>query len=59
MITYGKNAFKEGELISVVELVGKSTDEKPVNVGNGSTFFEMDTTKAFMFDGEVEEWVEL
>lgn len=37
---------------------GKSTDEKPTDVGNGSTFYEMDTHRIFMFDGETKEWIE-
>ncbi len=53
MITYS-NAGND----AVWELYGKSTDEKPVrNVPNGSSFFEMDTGNAFMFDGEAATWL--
>ncbi len=43
----------------VFELYGLSTDTKPTDVGNGSTFVEMDTTKVFMFSAESKEWLEL
>ena len=39
-------------------MVGLSTDEKPLNVGNASTFYEMDTKKVFMFDAENKKWHE-
>lgn len=39
---------------------GLSSDTKPMaNVYNGSTFFEMDTKKGFMFDGENKIWREI
>lgn len=39
---------------------GLSTDDKPINenVGNGSSFIEMDTGKIFFFDEDGQEWVE-
>lgn len=41
-------------------LRGLSTDEKPIAfIGNGSTFFEIDTSKVFMFNGENKSWVEI
>ena len=41
-------------------LRGLSTDEKPIEfMGNGSTFFEMDTGKVFMFNGDGKIWVEI
>lgn len=54
-------------MISVVtndkclEFRGLSTDEKPINehVGNGSVFFEIDTSKVFMFNGETKSWDEI
>lgn len=54
-------------MISVVtnercfEFRGLSTDTKPINslIGNGSTFFEIDTCKVFMFNEEKQKWVEL
>jgi hypothetical protein len=36
-----------------------STDAKPVDdVGNASIFYEMDTTKVFMFDADNKVWLE-
>lgn len=41
------------------EFKGLSTDTKPTdNVPNGSTFYEMNTGKIFMFDEENETWIE-
>lgn len=41
------------------EFKGLSTDLKPINdVPNGSTFYEMDTQKVFMFDEENKVWIE-
>ena len=38
---------------NVYDLRGLSTDQKPLeNVGNGSTFLEIDTGKVFIFDKE-------
>ncbi len=38
---------------------GKSTDEKPARcVPNGSTFYEMDTGKLYMFDVDTGTWLE-
>lgn len=45
-------------MLCVVELYGLSTDEKPVDVGNASIFYEMDTHKIFMFDKENGIWIE-
>lgn len=36
-----------------------STDAKPfVGVMNGTTLYEMDTKKVYMFDAETESWLE-
>lgn len=45
------------------EFYGLSTDKKPeesvsVNIPNGSTFYEMDTKKLFMYDKENARWIE-
>ncbi len=41
------------------EFYGKSTDTKPTEkVINGSTFYEMDTKKLYMFDEEGLTWLE-
>ena len=43
-----------------IEYRGLSTDTKPVEyVPNGSVFFEMDTSKVFMFDKDRGEWLEI
>lgn len=39
--------------------VGLSTDAKPTNAANGSTFIEMDTGKAYMYDQANAQWREL
>ena len=42
------------------EYHGLSTDEKPIKgVGNGSVYFEMDTSKVFMFNADDQVWIEL
>lgn len=40
------------------DLYGLSTDEKPTNVANASTFYEMDTKKLFLFDAQNGVWLE-
>lgn len=40
------------------DFIGPSTDTKPVNVKNASTFYEMDTKKLFLFDEENGVWLE-
>lgn len=41
------------------DLRGLSTDTKPTNVPNGSTFFEINTSKVYAFDGNEKIWYEL
>ena len=44
------------------EFRGLSTDAKPdasFGMANGSVFFEMDTGKAFMWDAEHKNWIQL
>lgn len=41
------------------DLRGLSTDQKPTNCPNGSTFLEMDTSKVFAFDKANTQWREL
>lgn len=49
----GQNVF------SSTELKGLSTDTKPTtDINNGSTFYEMDTKKVFMYDEENLRWLE-
>ena len=39
------------------EIYGLSTDTKPTDVENGSTFYEMDTKMLYMFDEENKRWI--
>lgn len=36
---------------------GLSTDYKPTNAPNASTFYEMDTMSVYMFDAENKIWI--
>lgn len=40
------------------DFIGLSTDAKPTNVNNASTFYEMDTKKLFLFDAQNQLWLE-
>lgn len=40
-----------------VKYRGLSTDEKPMDVPNGSGIFEMDSGKYFYFDEENKKWL--
>jgi len=40
------------------EFRGLSTDTKP-SANNGDVFFEIDTSKAYMYNGATSTWVEL
>ncbi len=41
------------------ELKGLSTDKKPIkDIPNGSSYYEMDTKKVFMFDEQNSKWLE-
>ena len=43
----------------VNEYRGLSTDTKPtVHVPNGSTFYEFDTVKLYVFDADSAQWVD-
>lgn len=39
------------------ELRGLSTDTKPTNIANGSTFREMDTGTTYYFDEDGTAWI--
>lgn len=39
-----------------LELFGLSTDTKPTDVPNASTFYEMDTAALYVFDAENSIW---
>lgn len=45
---------------STAELYGLSTDNKPIgdDIPNASTFYEMDTKVAFLYDAENKQWLE-
>ena len=45
---------------AVYTCFGKEADTKPTeNMTNGSVFIEMDTAKAYGFDEETREWLEI
>ena len=44
---------------NAVEYRGLSTDSKPTDAVNGSTFLEMDTGKVFIYDKQNAQWREL
>lgn len=50
---------------NVLAIDGLSTDVKPIDrvenalIGNGSTFYEMDTKKCYKFDEENKTWHEV
>lgn len=51
-----------GEVFYLLELRGLSTDEKPVEIENGtiengSVFIEIDTQDVYIYDGENKEWL--
>ena len=50
------STFADGKC--ACDLYGLSTDAKPVDVCNASTFYEMDTKKLYMFDEEHARWIE-
>lgn len=53
----GSTVSYEGD--RYVELAGTSTETKPVgNFLSGSTFLEVDTGKAYLFNRAAGEWVE-
>lgn len=49
----GETKTKRGEYF------GKSSDVKPVDgVANADIFYEMDTKKCYLFDGDTGAWIE-
>lgn len=40
------------------DFIGLSTDTKPTDVNNASTFYEMDTKKLYLFDAQNQQWLE-
>lgn len=63
MVTCNKYADRPNR--SWMELYGLSTDEKPIEkmgtifIGNASTYYEMDTKNAFIYDEENHKWWEV
>lgn len=57
MISYLKKAGQNER--PVHDIVGLSTDTKPLDAINGSTFYEIDTGKRYLFDEEGAEWCEV
>ena len=63
MITLNKYGDKCNRVY--LELYGLSTDTKPIEkfenvfIGNASTYYEMDTKKAFIYDEENHKWWEV
>ncbi|MBQ0036826.1 MAG: hypothetical protein KBT35_07920 [Firmicutes bacterium] len=61
MVTLNKYSDRPNR--EYLELYGLSTDEKPIGkfensfIGNASSFYEMDTRKAFLYDEENNEWL--
>lgn len=50
---------EEGKTIKTAQYVGLSTDTKPTeDVGNGSFFIEINTSKIYIFDSVNEQWHE-
>lgn len=40
------------------DFIGLSTDVKPTDVANTSSFYEMDTKKLYLFDAQNGVWLE-
>lgn len=54
-----KTGFIGCRSVELSELYGLSTDDKPLDVENGSIFLEMDTGDVFTFDVDNKKWWEL
>ena len=66
MISFRKTNVRtddEGHTVADFSMKGLSTDEKPIEkygeirIGNGSSFYEMDTGEAYMYDEENKDWL--
>lgn len=55
MVTYAGDGARTNP-IAGHDLRGLSSDTKPTDVPNGSTFIEMDTGNVFMFDEQNSQW---
>lgn len=52
------SVINKGRNEAILKLRGLSTDDKPVNVPNGSEFFEMDTKATYYFNEAAGSWVD-
>lgn len=60
MITNANQPYDAGNYYREADdLVGLSTDTKPINLGNGSTIYEMDTGDKYMFDADGATWYKI
>jgi len=53
--------IKSGKQVNVAvgQYCGLSTDTKPTDAANGSSFIEIDTGKVYLFDAAGETWNEI
>ena len=51
--------YRNGNNVTRIKGYGLSTDTKPVNVCNGSSYLEMDTGKVYFFDEAGSLWREV
>ena len=58
IIRTGNVLFEDNKSIYVTEYAGLSTDQKPTDCGNGSTFVAMDTKKLYAFNAASSTWIE-
>lgn len=58
-ISFNKAAVNRFGGCAFYDIRGTSTDTKPTDVPNGSTFVEMNTGKGFLFDAENAQWHEV
>lgn len=59
MITVASSVWR-GDAREIREYRGLSTDTKPTeNECNGSVFFEIDTSKVYMYDEASHQWREI
>lgn len=59
MVTNAKAAQAiAGRFVLPATFYGLSTDTKPTDVANGSTFYEIDTDKQYWFDFAGQTWID-
>ena len=47
------------EIGNMLDFIGLSTDTKPTGCANGSVYYEMDTSKIYLFDKANNQWLEI